>query len=288
MTFADAAGRLLSCVAGGGRVCAALMNKAGSPLYRHELGYVLGQMQLQSAVPTLTTVLSDTTDAIIVRHECAEALGALANPASIAVLEAMLSDPNPEIVETCDVALALIRWSATATAEERAGLDENPFLSHDPAPADVKSKTVAQLREQLLDASLPMFDRYRAMFSLRNRGTPKCIQVPSASASTFAFASAFASACPRSCSPRCVCSCVCVACVVHGEHTRGCCVFHVRAVACVRLFTASLCCTVLQQALSEGLKDASALFRHEVAYVFGQMQSPLTIEVLTQVTHVAA
>lgn len=36
-------------------------------------------------------------------------------------------------------------------------------------------------------------------------------------------------------------------------------------------------------ALIEGLKDSSALFRHEVAYVLGQMQNPKATQALAQV-----
>lgn len=48
---------------------AALRNKEGSCLFRHEVAYVLGQMQAKAAVSTLSEVLSDATDDPIVRHE---------------------------------------------------------------------------------------------------------------------------------------------------------------------------------------------------------------------------
>lgn len=47
----------------------ALKDKRGSPLFRHELAYVLGQMQDVRSKPTLMEVLRDTTDEPIVRHE---------------------------------------------------------------------------------------------------------------------------------------------------------------------------------------------------------------------------
>ncbi len=50
-------------------VSIALANKAGSTLFRHEIAYVLGQMQAKSAIPRLLSVLGDTTDDPIVRHE---------------------------------------------------------------------------------------------------------------------------------------------------------------------------------------------------------------------------
>jgi len=48
---------------------AALRNKAGTCLFRHEIAYVLGQMQAKSAVPALLEVLKDKEDDPIVRHE---------------------------------------------------------------------------------------------------------------------------------------------------------------------------------------------------------------------------
>jgi deoxyhypusine monooxygenase len=56
-------------------ISAALLNKAGTTLFRHELAYVLGQMQAQSAVTTLVQVLEDTTDDPIVRHEVCSDIG---------------------------------------------------------------------------------------------------------------------------------------------------------------------------------------------------------------------
>jgi HEAT repeat protein len=46
-----------------------MMNKGGTTLFRHEIGYVLGQMQARAAVPHLLTVLRDVDDDPIVRHE---------------------------------------------------------------------------------------------------------------------------------------------------------------------------------------------------------------------------
>lgn len=54
------------------------------------------------------------------------------------------------------------------------GTDENPYSSVDPAPPAPR-KSVPELREQLLDESLSLFDRYRAMFTLRNLGTEEAV-----------------------------------------------------------------------------------------------------------------
>ena len=76
---------------------AALLNKAGTTLFRHEIAYVLGQMEAQRAIPTLERVLRDASDDAIVRHECGEALGAIAEPSSLVVLDELSTDTSPEV-----------------------------------------------------------------------------------------------------------------------------------------------------------------------------------------------
>lgn len=49
-------------------------------------------------------------------------------------------------------------------------MDKNPYCSVDPAPPAAR-KSVSELRRVLLDQSLPLFERYRAMFALRNLGS---------------------------------------------------------------------------------------------------------------------
>ncbi|MFO1533209.1 MAG: HEAT repeat domain-containing protein [Thermoplasmatota archaeon] len=81
-----------------------------SALLRHEVAYVMGQMQDAHAVPFLTAVLDKPDEHVMVRHECAEALGAIGRPESVPVLQRFLRDPHPEVAESCDVALDLIAW----------------------------------------------------------------------------------------------------------------------------------------------------------------------------------
>jgi deoxyhypusine monooxygenase len=49
-----------------------------SALFRHEIAYVLGQMQNSSTVKQLAEALENSDENEMVRHECAEALGAIA------------------------------------------------------------------------------------------------------------------------------------------------------------------------------------------------------------------
>lgn len=87
---------------------------ASSALLRHELAYVLGQMQNDVALPALIERLSDSNEHIMVRHEAAEALGAIGNLDAKPVLEEYLHDSNPEVAESCEVAIDLLNWCSTA------------------------------------------------------------------------------------------------------------------------------------------------------------------------------
>lgn len=93
------------------------------------------------------------------------------------------------------------------------------FASVDPAPpmAQQAEENVQKLGETLMDTSKPLFQRYRAMFALRDLASPP--DLPTA----------------------------------------------VPAVL----------------ALARGLEDESALFRHEIAFVFGQLSHPASIPALT-------
>jgi deoxyhypusine monooxygenase len=207
-------------------LCASLCDRTGSTLFRHEIAYVLGQMRAISAISSLSSILTDVTDDTIVRHEAAEALGAIADPNSLSLLDELSSDSRPEVAETCQVAARRVRWvlekaevnhKKEETSEEKEinnddeRLDENPFESIDPAPAKRKplNTEVPAIQKVLVDQSVPLFERYKAMFSLRNCGS------------------------------------------------RG---------------------AVL--ALCTGLKDPSPLFRHEVAYVLGQLAHAIATDAL--------
>ncbi|XP_055702245.1 deoxyhypusine hydroxylase [Phlebotomus papatasi] len=177
-----------------------------SALLKHELAYCLGQMQDKEAIPILIKVLEDVQQEPMVRHEAAEALGAIGCSEVKPILEKYLKDPVIEVAETCEIALGRLNW--IEKKEELA--DENPYSSVDPTPP-AASKDVAELKKILMDESASLFNRYRAMFSLRNIRTEESII-----------------------------------------------------------------------ALSAGLKGKSALFRHEVAFVLGQLQEPCSIPFLAE------
>ena len=71
------------------------------------------------------------------------------------------------------MALARIQWlNSDAASQEK--LSQNPYESVDPAPPCL-ADDVHQLKTTLLDESKPLFERYRAMFSLRNDGSKDAV-----------------------------------------------------------------------------------------------------------------
>lgn len=101
-------------------------------------------------------------------------------------------------------------------------MPSSDFASIDPAPslpeheAGGQNLSLETLEKQLLDTTLSLFKRYRAMFTLRDLASPP--DLPTA---------------------------------VPAVH-----------------------------ALAKGFKDTSALFRHEIAFVFGQLSHPASIPAL--------
>lgn len=181
-----------------------------SALLKHELAYCLGQMQDEYAIPALVRVLKDKTQEPMVRHEAGEALGAIGSSEVLDVLREYAKDPQTEVAETCELAVQRIEWLKEQSLQESESLSTNPYKSVDPAPPSIVQDTW-MLKNTLLDESRPLFERYRAMFSLRNEGDEKSVL-----------------------------------------------------------------------ALAEGLKCSSALFRHEIAYVLGQIQHEAAIPQLIE------
>lgn len=185
-----------------------------SELLKHEVAYVLGQTKNLYAAPLLRKVMLDANQQPMVRHEAAEALGALGDKDSVEDLQKCLqTDPHPAVIQTAELALARIQWEHSPAAETEK-LQESLYCSTDPAPplSLEKDFTIEQLQKLLNDQSKPLFDRYRAMFRLRDIGTNEAVS-----------------------------------------------------------------------ALATGFGDSSALFKHEIAYVFGQMGNPAAVPKLVEV-----
>jgi deoxyhypusine monooxygenase len=209
---------------------AGLKDRRHGSLMRHEYAYVLGQLRDPHGCAPLEEILAAADDCSMVRHEAAEALAAIGAPTSRRVLQQTMeaSQHNtPELYETCLVALHGMDWRLHS--HEEAGEEEpvgcacltNPYSSVDPAPPHPAHATwtLEKLGSVLIDPSQSLFDRYRAMFSLRNRG---------------------------------------------GEQ------------AVLQL------CRALPLPLTRDMDNTSALLRHEVAYVLGQLQHPASVPALEQ------
>lgn len=125
----------------------------------------------------------------------------------------------------CREAETEVRYTDTtfSAQEPRQDTNTNPsdFSSIDPAPplAQLASlPSIPTLQSTLLNTTLPLFARYRAMFALRDLASPPSL--PTA---------------------------------IPAVH-----------------------------ALATGLADPSALFRHEIAFVFGQLSHPASIPALVK------
>ncbi|KAI5841379.1 armadillo-type protein [Morchella snyderi] len=185
---------------------------SNSALLKHELAYCLGQSKNHYAAPALQSVLSNLTEDPMVRHEAGEALGALGHTASLDLLRKHLTDAEEVVRETCEIAIARIEWEASEAAKAEE-LQKSAFASVDPAPPSAgKEANVEKLKGQLMDKEKTLFERYRAMFRLRDIATNEAID-----------------------------------------------------------------------ALASGFADPSALFRHEIAFVFGQLSDPHSVPALIKV-----
>ncbi|KAJ8118740.1 hypothetical protein OPT61_g351 [Boeremia exigua] len=209
-----------------------------SALLKHELAYCLGQSRHDAAIEPLRKVLMDKQEDAMCRHEAAEALGALSDKGSLDLLRQFrdAKDEPDVITETCDIAVDRIEWDhglqkgqekikqryVEQLQASRNCIDWcSDFTSIDPAPPMPQTSdkpSIPELEKTLLDTKLPLFQRYRAMFALRDLSSPP--DLPTA----------------------------------------------VPAVL----------------ALARGFDDPSALFRHEIAFVFGQLSHPASIPSLTK------
>lgn len=153
-----------------------------SALFKHEVAYVLGQMQCRAATPLLISVLADAAQEPMVRHEAAEALAAIGDQTAVEALQKYAAaSPNiPEVLsDTCYLAIKKLQLERENPQDIPKSVfpGEIEFKSVDPAPPFAKCFSVATLKDILMDASRCLFERYRAMFSLRNKATTEAVLV---------------------------------------------------------------------------------------------------------------
>lgn len=175
-----------------------------SALLKHELAYCLGQMRNVSAIPALIAVLEDETQEVVVRHEAgkkemfyfpllfciffqcdvdmasgsvdwnfflisAEALGAIGDASAIHVLEKYKQCEIKELSETCELSLGRLKYFADGNDDYT-----NVYGSVDPAPPS-EEVNIELLKRVYLNENENIFERYRAMFALRNLNTEESI-----------------------------------------------------------------------------------------------------------------
>ena len=168
-------------------------------------------------MPFLRDVLEDRGEDAMCRHEAAEALGALGDWDSLGMLRQFRDgEGEVEVVrDTCEIAVGRIEWEHSAQRKAER-IRNSDFTSIDPAPPlaqNAQQPSILELQDKLLDTKSPLFDRYRAMFALRDLSSPPDLPT---------------------------------------------------AVPAIK-------------ALASGFADPSALFRHEIAFVFGQLSHPASI-----------
>ena len=143
-----------------------------SPLLKHECAFCLGQMQDPLANQVLEQVLGNMDEHCMVRHEAGEALAAIGTPSSLEILRKYSTDPVIEVAQTCQLGVKRIEFESLNGKSTCS-----PFNSVDPTPAlDVDSIDVEKLGKILADPSQDLYDRYRAMFSLRNLRTDESVK----------------------------------------------------------------------------------------------------------------
>nr|NVI76162.1 nero [Cucujiformia] len=135
--------------------------------------YCFGQMQDEKALDKLISVLEDQEQEPMVRHEAAEALGAIGSERALSYLEKYKNDPIIEVAETCELALDRLLWLKNS-GEDKDKLSSSIFHSVDPAPPALSSD-INTLKCSLIDEKQSLFNRYRAMFALRNIGSSDAI-----------------------------------------------------------------------------------------------------------------
>lgn len=91
-------------------------------LFRHEIGYVLGQMQHPAAVPALRAALERSGENPMVRHEAAEALGSIGKEECLAVLQRYRGDGERIVKESCEVALDMLEYENSDQFQYADGL----------------------------------------------------------------------------------------------------------------------------------------------------------------------
>ncbi|CDR94439.1 PBS lyase HEAT-like repeat domain containing protein, putative [Babesia bigemina] len=163
--------------------CATLLKKALDVHYdaflRHEIAYVIGQAGCEEASDVLVKLLEDENEDPM----AAEAIAAIGGKRFIDVIKKYEDDPCVVVHDTCRLALHSL---LNGSSEEDDGKEAIPICSCvsapistsayravDPVPCtstEMNERTMKELEVVLLDEALPLYQRYEALFNIRNIG----------------------------------------------------------------------------------------------------------------------
>lgn len=102
--------------------------KDKSALFRHEVAFVLGQLQEECSIPYLKENLINPQENEMVRHECAEALGAIATEECMKILNDYVKDEKRVVKESCEIALDMCEYENSPEFQYADGLTK---LNHE-------------------------------------------------------------------------------------------------------------------------------------------------------------
>jgi deoxyhypusine monooxygenase len=167
----------------------ALVKEKSSDLLRHEICYCFGQMietqenkeEIQKFL--YNEVFEDPKKyASIVLHEAAEALGNINSENNVKLLERFLNYEDDIIQETCVMSVENINWMNNTKNGQTEGLDKLKLhhKTNDPAPPfNFKQEaysSVEKIKTILHNESESLFNRYRALFTLREFDNEEAVQ----------------------------------------------------------------------------------------------------------------
>jgi deoxyhypusine monooxygenase len=162
------------------RILLDAVDTTDSVLLQHEILYNLGQFgRSDECVHRLQEIaLASDKYNEVSRHEAIEAIGAVAKDSTIPFLEKLAADPveSAPVRESCEIAVGRIRLRKERGQEAFDNLSSPAFGSIDPAPAS-EERDIALLQNRLLDKHATLFERYRAMFALRDIHTDEAVAV---------------------------------------------------------------------------------------------------------------
>lgn len=217
-----------------------------SALLKHELAYCLGQTRNHDSVSYLQKVVKDVEEDAMCRHEAAEALGALGYDDSLDILKKLRDDENElEIVrETCDIAVDRIVWENSEARKAEKLKPRYVLLRH-------YGILVGRFQEMLMYFRSSDFTSIDPAPPMPLGASEPCI--PDLEKTLLDTK------------------------LPLFKRYRA--MFGLRDLASPPDLPTAVDAI---NALAKGLKDPSALFRHEVAFVFGQLCHPASIPCLTE------